>query len=59
MSVYFRTPGGALFEAAYSFDKGFTIDEPYETLGTVVHTPPWLTDRRDEILAQLEPLPLS
>jgi len=59
MSIYFRTPGGALFEAAYSFDKGFAIDETYDNFGTVVHTPPWLTDRREEMLAQLEPLPFN
>ena len=59
MSVYFRTPGGTLFEAAYTLDKAFAIDEPYETMGTVVQTPPWLTDKRDEMLAKLEPLPAN
>jgi len=59
MSVYFRTPGGTLFEAAYTLDKSFAVDEPYETLGAVVQTPPWLADKRDEILAQLEPLPVN
>lgn len=56
MSVYFRTPGGALFEAAYTLENAFMRDESYDTLGAVVQMPPWLTDRRDEVLAQLEPL---
>jgi len=31
-SVYFREPGGVLFEIATD-DPGFTVDEPKETLG--------------------------
>jgi glyoxalase family protein len=57
VSVYFRTPGGALFEAAYTLDNSFMRDEPYDSLGTEVKVPPWLMDRRDEILAGLERLP--
>jgi glyoxalase family protein len=56
MSVYFRTPGGALFEAAYTLDGAFLRDETYEALGTTLQMPPWLADRRDEILATLEPI---
>jgi glyoxalase family protein len=56
MSVYFRTPSGTLFEAAYLYGGGFLKDEPVETLGTQVCTPPWLLDRRDEFLAALEPI---
>lgn len=56
MSVYFRTPSGALFEAAYTLENAFMRDESYDTLGAVVQMPPWLTDRRDEVLAQLEPI---
>lgn len=56
MSVYFRTPGGALFEAAYTLENAFMRDEPYDSLGTVIQTPPWLLDRRDEVLARLEPI---
>ncbi len=56
MSVYFRTPGGALFEAAYTLQNAFMRDEPYDSLGTVVQMPPWLMDRRDEVLARLEPI---
>jgi glyoxalase family protein len=57
VSVYFRTPGGALFEAAYTLDNSFLRDEPYDSLGIEVKVPPWLMDRRDEILAGLERLP--
>ena len=54
-SVYLRTPGGALFELAYSTEAGFTIDEPVEELGTHMCIPPHWEDRRSEI-DQLEPI---
>lgn len=56
MSVYFRTPSGTLFEAAYLYGGGFLKDEPVETLGTQICTPPWLLERRDEFLSSLEPI---
>ena len=56
MSVYFRTPSGTLFEAAYLYGGGFLKDEPVETLGTQICTPPWLLERRDEFLSALEPI---
>jgi glyoxalase family protein len=56
MSVYFRTPGGALFEAAYTLEGAFLRDEPYQSLGTTLQMPPWLADKRDEILSRLEPI---
>lgn len=56
VSVYFRTPGGALFEAAYTLDGAFLRDETYENLGATIQMPPWLLDSRDEIIAKLEPL---
>jgi glyoxalase family protein len=56
MSVYFRTPSGTMFEAAYLYGGGFLKDEPVETLGTQTCTPPWLIERRDEFLATLEPI---
>ncbi len=55
-SVYFRTPGGALFEAAYSIPEGFTIDEPVENFGRDFQLPPWFEDRRKEIMETLEPI---
>ena len=54
-SVYLRTPGGALFEFAYSTPQGFTIDEAADELGTHMCIPPHWEDRRSEI-AQLEPI---
>jgi glyoxalase family protein len=54
-SVYFREPGGVLFEIATE-DPGFTVDEPKETLGAAIKLPPWLESRRAEIVAALPPL---
>jgi glyoxalase family protein len=54
-SVYCRTPGGALFEFAYSTPQGFLIDEKAEELGTHMCIPPHWEDRRSEI-SQLEPI---
>ncbi len=54
-SVYFREPGGVLFEIATD-DPGFTLDEPKEALGSTVKLPPWYEPRRAEIVAALPPL---
>jgi len=35
---------------------GLEKDEPAETLGQKLHLPPWFEDRRQEILAALEPI---
>jgi glyoxalase family protein len=51
-SVYFREPGGVLFEIATD-GPGFTIDEPANSLGRTLKLPPWLEDRRFEIEALL------
>ncbi|HEX2126446.1 MAG TPA: ring-cleaving dioxygenase [Thermoleophilaceae bacterium] len=55
-SVYFREPGGVLFELATP-SPGFTVDEPLETLGEQLSIPPALEPRRAEIEAALKPLP--
>jgi glyoxalase family protein len=47
-SVYFREPGGALFEVATD-GPGFAVDEPAESLGERLILPPWLEPRRTEI----------
>ena len=45
-SVYFREPGGVLFEIATN-PPGFAIDEKLEELGNRLMLPPWLEpDRR-------------
>jgi glyoxalase family protein len=54
-SVYFREPGGVLFEIATE-QPGFTLDESKETLGSEVKLPPWFEPRRAEIVAALPPL---
>ena len=54
-SVYFREPGGALFELATD-GPGFDLDEEMEHLGERLVLPPWLETRRAEIEAALAPL---
>jgi glyoxalase family protein len=54
-SMYFRMPGGVMFEAATT-DIGFTIDEPADRLGSDFQLPPWLRERKDELLSRLEPI---
>jgi glyoxalase family protein len=54
-SVYFREPGGILFEIATDA-PGFTVDEPKEKLGSEIKLPPWFEPRRAEIVAALPPL---
>jgi glyoxalase family protein len=55
-SVYFREPGGILYELA-TREPGFTVDLPLEELGTKIILPPWLESRRAEVEARLTPLP--
>lgn len=57
-SVYFREPGGALFEIATD-GPGFAVDEDPETLGETLVLPPWLEPRREQIEAALPPLELG
>jgi glyoxalase family protein len=54
-SIYYREPGGVLFEIATD-QPGFTFDEPVETLGTRLGLPPRLEPHRAEIEAALPPL---
>lgn len=54
-SVYFREPGGVLFEIATD-DPGFAIDEPVGALGQELRLPEWLEPQRSLIEAQLPPL---
>ncbi len=54
-SVYFREPGGVLFEIATDI-PGFTIDETVEALGTELRLPDWLEQHRAQIEASLPPL---
>jgi glyoxalase family protein len=54
-SVYFREPGGILFEIATD-QPGFAMDEPVESLGHELKLPPFLEGRRKEIEAVLPEL---
>jgi glyoxalase family protein len=47
-SVYFREPGGVLFEIATN-PPGFMIDEKAEDLGTGLVLPPWLESVRKDL----------
>jgi glyoxalase family protein len=54
-SIYFREPGGVLFEVATT-GPGFAIDEPVDQLGRGLKLPPWEEPRRAEIEAALSPV---
>ena len=57
-SIYFREPGGVLFEIATD-TPGFDIDEPLLELGRSLRLPPWLEPSREQIAAALPPIQLS
>jgi glyoxalase family protein len=54
-SVYFKEPGGTLFELATD-GPGFDRDEDPDKLGEKLILPPWLESRRASIEAALPPL---
>jgi glyoxalase family protein len=54
-SLYFREPGGVLFEIATD-GPGFAVDENPATLGEQVVLPPFLEPRRAAIVAKLQPI---
>jgi glyoxalase family protein len=54
-SVYFKEPGGVLFELATD-GPGFDRDEDMEHLGEQLILPPWLETQREEIEAALPAL---
>jgi predicted esterase/catechol 2,3-dioxygenase-like lactoylglutathione lyase family enzyme len=56
-SVYFREPGGVLFELATKA-PGFTVDEPVETLGERLMLPPQYEPYRAQLEATLPPIHL-
>lgn len=57
-SIYFREPGGILFEIA-TIPPGFTVDEPLEHLGESLKLPPWQEQNRSFIEKQLAPIQLD
>ncbi len=54
-SIYYREPGGVLFEIATD-GPGFTVDESPEQLGTTLSLPPWFQVRRDRLDEILPPI---
>ena len=53
-SIYFRIPGGVLFEVATSA-PGFTVDESVDDLGKSLKLPDWQEPNRERIVANLLP----
>ena len=51
-SIYFREPGGVLFEVA-TIQPGFTADEDVSSLGRALKLPPWEEQHRVAIEANL------
>ncbi len=47
-SIYFREPGGVLFEVATKL-PGFAVDEPLEHLGELLKLPGWAEPMRHQI----------
>jgi glyoxalase family protein len=56
-SVYFREPGGVLYELATIDGAGFASDEAPEEMGQGLSLPPFLESSRAEIEPRLTPLP--
>ncbi|MBW4038617.1 MAG: ring-cleaving dioxygenase [Acidobacteria bacterium] len=56
-SIYFREPGGVLFELATDL-PGFTVDEPLETLGEALRVPQWLDAQLVPLTERLVPVTL-
>ena len=54
-AIYFRSPGGVLFEVATE-EPGFTRDEAADALGTALKLPKQHAHLRDALRRQLEPL---
>jgi catechol 2,3-dioxygenase-like lactoylglutathione lyase family enzyme len=56
-SIYFREPGGILFEIATD-PPGFILDENVDQLGQHLRLPPWLESARSQIEQVLPPVVL-
>jgi glyoxalase family protein len=56
-SVYFREPGGVLYELATLDGAGFAADEDPDMLGRGLSLPPFLESSRSRIEPTLTPLP--
>jgi glyoxalase family protein len=56
-SIYFREPGGVLFEIATD-PPGFAVDEPADKIGSSLVLPAWLESERNELERILPPVRL-
>ena len=56
-SIYFREPGGLLFEIATD-PPGFTKDERLDELGSTLRLPPWMERARPQIERMLPEITL-
>jgi glyoxalase family protein len=56
-SIYFREPGGVLFEIATD-PPGFTTDETIDQLGASLCLPPWMEHARPQIEPKLPTISL-
>jgi glyoxalase family protein len=57
-SIYFREPGGILFEIATN-PPGFAVDEPQAELGMALKLPPQYESRRAKVEAELPEIVLN
>ncbi|WP_194776361.1 ring-cleaving dioxygenase [Pararhodonellum marinum] len=57
-SIYFREPGGVLFEVATD-EPGFAIDEDMDKLGELIKLPEWAEPNRDKIESKLAKVELK
>jgi glyoxalase family protein len=57
-SIYFREPGGVLFEVATA-DDSFTKDETKEHLGEALKLPAWFEKNREKIEKSVTPVVLN
>ncbi len=57
-SIYFREPGGVLFEIATD-EPGFAIDEEEAHLGELLKLPEWAEPHREKIEKNLTPISLN
>jgi glyoxalase family protein len=57
-SIYFREPGGVLFEIATD-EPGFAIDEEEAHLGELIKLPDWAEPSREKIEKNLTPVKLD
>ena len=57
-SIYFREPGGVLFEVA-TIPPGFAVDESTDHLGEELKLPSWVEIHREDIVKGLTPVSLN